>query len=291
MSAMVCTWAALLVGAGAGQPAEAPPGSAARAGDATVVPVEADSKSEADPDADLEPEPEPEARWFLAGRIDARLINLKSAVWFGYGDLVTYAIAAEAYAHVDTSNLSVGGGLRGQLYSVELRLHVRYALSFGSALLTPLESYDRFDLDASTGPGANYFAVDAMAKAVPKVGPGWLRLEASLTAALGIEEGWYVMEARTNAIIDPPWVWAVEVGYLLPVTADGSGLVGPNLEVVGIPGRDELVWRAGGRLRWDVYPGWQVRGMIMAPFSTPDNIGLEGGTQLELGVRYHWSAL
>ena len=56
-----------------------------------------------------------------------------------------------------------------------------------------------------------------------------------------------------------------------------------------LPGRGELIWRIGGRVRWKVYPGWQVRAMIMFPLKSPDNIGMDGGTNFEVGVRWNWS--
>ncbi len=68
--------------------------------------------------------------------------------------------------------------------------------------------------------------------------------------------------------------------------AVGVGVVG---EVVGNPGRDMTVFRAGVTLRINASPRLEIRGAWIPAISPRDSLGVQGGNFGLLGVRYMWS--
>jgi len=68
---------------------------------------------------------------------------------------------------------------------------------------------------------------------------------------------------------------------------------GPRVGVVGevlyLPGRDDVVLRAGVIASFAIDDHLEALGLLVVPVLSPDSIGIAGGDFAELGIRYRWA--
>jgi hypothetical protein len=225
---------------------------------------------------------------FAAGRVDLGTSSLRADLWLGLGEAHSDAFALELTPSLSEGGASVSLGTRLQLASLEARAGARYVFRFSDSWLASDVHFDEVEAESRRGERARYLAFDAAAKLEPMFGPGMLRLEVTATAIATQKSSQLVYEPSSRAIVAPPLVWTADAGYLLAVTSDASGRVGPVGELVGIPGRDAYLARAGLMLRWSVSDTLEVRGEWLVVFASPDDLGQHGGRPLEIAVRWRF---
>jgi hypothetical protein len=96
-----------------------------------------------------------------------------------------------------------------------------------------------------------------------------------------------VFEETLRVVVDPPLVWRGRAGYLFRFGSHDQHSMGPVVDVLHVPARDDAVTlRAGPVLRLTLSRHFDVRGSFVATVSSPDRLGLVGGDFTELGVRW-----
>ncbi len=226
-------------------------------------------------------------RPFAALTVDAGYLYLRPRGHVGYGLPYSSWLGLEANPLVGRGGWGGYGGARFAIPYVDLRIGVRYFAAFRRGFLDPKESESRLDLDSTANDAARYTTYEAELSSAFPLGPGDVLAMGSISAVRGVPTGSYVFEETLRVIVDPPWVWRVRGGYVLRLGAHGQHSVGPVIDVLAIPERDDSrTVRAGPVLRIQLSRHFDVRGSFVTTISSPDRLGLVGGDFTELGVRY-----
>lgn len=226
-------------------------------------------------------------RPFAALTLDAGYLYLRPRGHVGYGMPFNTWLGLEANPLVGRGGYGGYGGARFALPYVDLRVGARYFAAFRHAFLEPKESYSRLDLDSTANEAARYYTVEAELSAAYPVGPGDVLGMASISAVRGVPTGSYVFEETLRVVVDPPWVWRVRGGYVFRLGSRAQHSLGPVIDVLAIPDRDESrTIRVGPVMRMQLSRHFDVRGSFVTTLSSPDRLGLVGGDFTELGVRY-----
>lgn len=232
---------------------------------------------------------EGKSRPFLATRTDLGFLFLKPRASVGYGK--PHFIWAGGDFNPLVSGRSIGGYLGGRLAhpNADLRVGGRYLYSFNRSFLEPRDSYNHVTVESLEGPHASYLSWEAEFTYGIPIGFGSFFGEIAGTIVTAVDDGFYVFEDEINAVVAPPYVWRKRVGYSLAFgfrRAIRLGFVG---EVVGIPKRDALIYRAGAQLSLRMSPQFQVRMFAIPVVSSPDKLGAAGGDAFAIGIRYRWA--
>lgn len=226
-------------------------------------------------------------RVFAAFTLDAGYLYLRPRGHLGYGMPFNAWVGLEANPLVGQGGYGGYGGARFASPYVDARVGARYFAAFQHALLDPKASYDRLDLDATENAKARYSTIEAEVNFAIPVGPGDVLAMGSVSAVRGVPEGWYVFEETLRVVVDPPWVWRARGGYLFRFGARNQHSIGPVVDFLNIPNRDDSTSvRLGPVLRMQLSRHFDVRGSFVTTVSSPDRLGLVGGDFTELGVRY-----
>ena len=229
------------------------------------------------------------ARWFVAGRNDLGVLYVKPRIHFGYGQPHHIWGGIEVNPTVSFDAAGGDGGLLFDHPWIEIRGGVRYEFSFEHVLLPPRESYVQDDIELKTGPRSEYWTLDGEVELDLPFGPGDMRIEAHGLRILGIED-MYVFDERIDAVVAPPWALRVRAGFAVTVGEHLPTQVGPVGEGIWLPGRDEVVWRAGVITRMTLSHRLEVRGNFLLVVDSPDRLGLTGGEFAELSLRWRWAS-
>jgi hypothetical protein len=97
---------------------------------------------------------------------------------------------------------------------------------------------------------------------------------------------YYVFEEGLHAVMKPPYIWRGRLGYLLALSRNGAIRVGAAGEVIGLPGRDELVVRGGVLGSVSISAEVDVQVSLIPVLKSPDSLGIAGGDFGQLGIRY-----
>jgi hypothetical protein len=171
-----------------------------------------------------------------------------------------------------------------------MRVGVRGFYAFEHSYLAPTSSYERIDLETTSGGHASYLTYEGELTANAPLGPGEASLVGSLSSIRGVPEGMYVFEETLRVIAKPPLVWRLRGAYgLFPFPSLGRHTIAPVVDVLGVPGRDALIVRAGITLRVLLSRALEVRGTFVPTIASPDRIGLPGSDFTELGLRWRWA--
>ncbi len=226
-------------------------------------------------------------RPFAALTLDAGYLYLRPRGHIGYGMPFNTWLGIEANPLVGRGGYGGYGGARFALPYVDLRVGARWFAAFRHAFLEPKESYNRLDLDSTANEPARYYTVEAELSAAYPLGPGDILAMGSISAVRGVPAGSYVFEETLRVIVDPPWVWRVRGGYAFRIGSRSQHSIGPVVDVLAIPDRDDSrTVRFGPVLRIQLSRHFDVRGSFVTTLSSPDRLGLVGGDFTELGVRY-----
>lgn len=226
-------------------------------------------------------------RPFAAVLVDAGYLYLRPRGQLGYGMPFNMWAGIEANPILVAAGLGGYGGLRVAWQYVDLRVGVRYFAAFQHAFLIPQEKFDRLDLDRTDQRKARFTTIEAELNVAVPAGPGDILATASASDVEGVPEGSYVFEETLRVIVDPPFVWRGRGGYVFRFGARDSFSLGPVVDVLDVPRRDDsLTVRAGPVMRIQLSRHFDVRGSFVTTISSPDRLGLVGGDFTELGVRY-----
>ncbi len=108
---------------------------------------------------------------------------------------------------------------------------------------------------------------------------------------MGIPDGKYVFETNLRVIVAPPWVFRerIQVGFY-PVPGHRNVILGPVVDVLEVPKRDEILVRAGFAIRVILSRAFEMRGNFVPSVASRDNLGLVHSDFTELGLRYRWAS-
>lgn len=232
---------------------------------------------------------QPPDRRFVAGMLDTGFLYVRPRFSLGYGRPYHAWVGIDANPLFNSEGFGTYVGVRGALPWIDLRIGARYFHAYFRSFLEPQAHYERDDIENSAGPSARYLSYEAELSTHAPLGPGEVLGEAAVSAVTGADAGLYVYEETMRAVVKPPWVWRTRLGYLWPLNWAGAFRVGAAAEVVGIPGRDLRIWRAGGLARVRLYADLEARGTFISALSGPDHLGLVGGDSFLMSLRYRWA--
>jgi hypothetical protein len=184
---------------------------------------------------------------------------------------------------------SAGVDVRFVIPWFDVRAGARGFLAFTHTFLTPAAHYSTEDLDTATGPTAKCVTLEAELSGGIPAGPGSILSVVTASSVQGVPSGRFVHEETLRVITDPPAIYRARLGYALRLGSEGAARVGAVGEVLDLPGRRELVHRAGIVASFAIDDHLEAMGLLIIPVGGPDSIGIAGGDFGELGLRYRWA--
>lgn len=226
-------------------------------------------------------------RLFAAVTVDAGYLYLRPRAHFGYGTPFRTWFGLEANPLIGVGGYGTYGGLRFAIPYADFRVGARYFAAFERTFLDPKQSYNRLDLDATNHSRSRYATLEAELNVAIPIGPGNAIATGSISDVRGVPDGLAVFEETLRVIVFPPLVWRARGGYLFAFGSHGQHAVGPVVDVLDVPGRDDSkTVRLGPIMQLQLSRRFEVRGSFVATMVSPDRLGLVGGDFTELGVRY-----
>lgn len=226
-------------------------------------------------------------RTFAALTLDAGYLYLRPRVAVGHGKPFNRWVGVEANPIAANVGLGAYGGARFSLPWVDLRVGARYFSSFRRRYLEPQETIDRLEIDRTDARKAQYVTLESELTAAIPAGPGDVLALGSISYVVGVPRNEWVFEETLRVVVDPPFVWRGRLGYLLRFGSHDQHSMGPVVEILHVPARDDSrTVRAGPVLRLQLSRHFDIRGSFVVSVSSPDRLGLVGGDFTELGVRY-----
>jgi hypothetical protein len=232
---------------------------------------------------------QPPARLFLSTAIDVGVAYGRPRVSFGYGRPHRHWGGIDLNPILTTNALGAYGGMRYSSPIVDFRAGARYFYGLYRSYLPIQDSYTREDIDFRGGDQSQYFTLEAELTFSIPVGPGDIISETEGVRLSGVPDNRYVFEETRRVVAAEPWVWRQRLGYLIQMLEREQLRVGPIGEVVGIPEREALVWRAGIIVRFRLFDDLELRANFVPVVASPDNVGIAGGDFGEFGVRWRWA--
>ena len=228
-------------------------------------------------------------RPFAATTIDVGFLYLRPRLSLGYGRPFDLWAGIDVNPIATSTGLGAYGGVRLQTPWFDVRAGARGFFAFEHVFLAPKASYSTVDLDSTAGPPSRYVTLEADLSTGIPAGPGTVLLVLTASSVQGVTPGDYVYEETLRVIINPPAIYRARTGYAVRLGAEGAGRLGVVGEVLDLPGRDAVVYRAGVLASFTIDDHLEAVGMLVVPVVTPDSIGIAGGDFGELGLRYRWA--
>jgi hypothetical protein len=228
-------------------------------------------------------------RFFLATMLEAGYAYARPRFAFGYGLPYWRWIGLEAYPLVSLGGLGQYAGIGGAIPGLSFRAGGRYYFPFSRSFLEPKESFNRLDIDSLEGPTADYLALEAEVTATVPVPAGSLFAVLTGYYTLLVPEGFFQYEESLRTVMEPPYIWRARLGYLFAFMRDSALRVGPAADLIGLPGRDEFVVRAGVLASVAISAHLEAQASFIPVIVSPDTLGLAGGDFGQLGIRFRWA--
>jgi hypothetical protein len=232
---------------------------------------------------------EPTPRWFLSATLELGYAYARPRLAVGQGRPHWQWAGIEVLPIVSSEGAGAYGGLRGELPYFDARAGARYFAPFERSLLVKEDAYERLDIERADGPRSSYVAYEAELIANVPIPGGSLFGVATGLIVPNIRPGYHLYEDSLRVVMEPPFVWRGRLGYLFAFGPDDSIGLGPAAEVIGLPGRGELVWRAGPVAVAVISAALDVQATFLPVIVSPDSIGLAGADFGHLGVRWRWA--
>lgn len=230
-------------------------------------------------------------RPFLAMTLDVGWVYLRPRLSAGYGRPFDSWLGVDANPIIAGTGLGVYGGLRFALPRLDFRVGTRYFGAFNRAYLTPQESYERLDLNATVNAPSRVLTYEAELEGSLPVGPGDIVGLGSASYVANVPDGLYVFEETLRVVVDPPLLWRARAGYLFRFGVLQQHSIGIVADVLHVPRRhDSTTVRVGPVIRIVLSRHVDIRGSFVPTIMSPDNLGLAGGDFTELGFRYRWAS-
>ncbi|HJL44833.1 MAG TPA: hypothetical protein RMG45_03320, partial [Polyangiaceae bacterium LLY-WYZ-15_(1-7)] len=229
-------------------------------------------------------------RAFLGIAFDLGFIYLRPRLSVGWGKPFARWFGVDVNPIVSPRAAGGYGGLRVDVPHFNFRAGVRLGVSYNQSYLPKQHTYDTRDWAVRNGTDQRYFSWEAELTLDYPLGPGEITSETAVTYITGVEAGFNVYEEHIKVIVDPPWVWRTRLGYELRFGAEDTIRLGVVAELLGVPQRDLVSFRAGLTLRVRVTPQLEIRAAWIPPLYLRDNLGIRGGDFALLGLRYRWAS-
>jgi len=230
---------------------------------------------------------EGEPRPFAALTLDAGYLYLRPRGHFGYGMPFNTWLGLELNPLIGRGGYGGYAGMRFAIPFADLRIGARYFSTFQRSFLTPRLEYDRLNLDERINEKTKYVTLEAELNFAYPVGPGDIIAMGSFSYVGNVPDGFNVFEETLRVVVEPPLVWRARGGYLFRWGAHNQHSIGPVVDVLDVPKRDDSrTVRFGPVLRIQLSRHFDVRGSFVTTVYSPDKLGLVGGDFTELGVRY-----
>lgn len=228
-------------------------------------------------------------RPFLATTLELGIIYLRPKFAAGYGRPHWSWVGVEAYPSVGFGGLGYYTGLAAALPGFTLRGGTRYFYPHSRKLLEPQSHYTRTDIDLLAGPVGDYVAHELEATTAAALGPGSVfGVFTGIRTSL-VPEAYYLYEDSLKVVMAPPYAWRARAGYLLAFGQQGAIRLGAAAEVIGLPGRDEFVLRAGLLASVLISARLEAQVSMIPVLMSPDSLGVSGSDFGQLGIRYRWA--
>jgi hypothetical protein len=228
-------------------------------------------------------------RPFLAGSVEAGFPYLRPRFTAGYGRPFWSWLGVEAYPMLSLGGVGQYFGAAAGLPGLTLRTGGRYFFPIERSLLLPRDGFTRTDLDLGEGRRADYLAYEAEATATAALFNGSIFGVLTGYRVTRVPSGYYLFEESLRVVMKPPYVWRARLGYLLALSENGAIRVGAAGEVIGLPGREEFVVRAGLLGSVSISAELDVQVALIPVLASPDNLGIAGGDFGQLGIRYRFA--
>jgi hypothetical protein len=156
--------------------------------------------------------------------------------------------------------------------------------------LTVKDSYERLELETSSGENAKTLTCEAELDFSIPLGPGSLVARGSVSYVTGVSDDRAVFEEDAALDRAPTVVWRARGGYAFRFGAYHQHSIAIAADVLNVPKRDDpITLRLGPFMRFVLSRRVELRGSFVVRLVSPDNIGLVEGDFTELGVRYRWA--
>lgn len=225
-------------------------------------------------------------RPFLAGSVELGFPYVRPRFLAGYGRPFWSWLGVEAYPVLSLGGIGPYIGVSAGLPGFTVRAGGRYFYPFVRSLLPPQEHFSRTELELVDGPKGDYMAYEAEATATAPLFSGSVFGVLTGYRVSLVPPGYYVFEESLHAVMKPPYIFRARVGYLLALSRNGAIRVGGAAEVIGLPGRDEFLVRAGVISSVSISAQLEAQVSLIPVLVSPDRLGIAGGDFGQLGVRY-----
>lgn len=228
-------------------------------------------------------------RWFISYVLDAGIVYLRPQLAVGYGKPHWSWIGIEGYASASVNGGVEYAGLHAATTYVDARIGARYNFSVDQHFLVPQDEYNREDSELELGPMSRYLSLEAEITGSAPVAGGTLFAVATGYYITETPPGFYVFEDALRIIIDPPYVLRARLGYLASFGINNTLKIGVAGEVIGNPGREATVVRAGPVIGVSLTHHLEAVGALMVVAHSTDDLGLRGAEFGNIGFRYKWA--
>jgi hypothetical protein len=228
-------------------------------------------------------------RLFFSSILEAGYAYLKPRFALGYGLPYWRWIGLEAYPNVSLSGLGHYAGIGAAVPGLQFRAGGRYTYPFSRYLLVPDSSFSRTDIELRDGPRADYLSLEAELSGTVPVPAGSLFAVLTGYRTALVPDGYYLYEENLRQVMKPPYIWRARLGYLIAFGRDAGVRLGPAGDLIGLPGRDEFVVRAGVVASVAIDAHLEAQASLVPVIVSPDTLGLAGADFGQLGVRFRWA--
>jgi len=228
-------------------------------------------------------------RPFLGGSVEVGFPYFRPRFAAGYGRPFWSWLGVEAYPALSLGGLGQYFGAAAGVPGLTLRGGGRYFYPFSRSLLTPRAHFTRTDIESVDGPKGDYFALEGEVAATAPLFSGSVFGVLTGYRVSQVLPNYYVFEENLKVVMEPPYVWRARLGYLVALSRNGAIRVGGAGEIIGLPGREEFVIRAGLLASVSISAQLEAQVSLIPVLVSPDTLGLAGGDFGQLGVRYRFA--
>lgn len=227
--------------------------------------------------------------FFVSGRVDLGIYFFRPRVSLGYGKAHWRWIGIETNPIISGEGIGIYSGLRAALPFVDIRIGGRYRWTFQRSYLRPQYRFTREDIEDTSEERSTYLSWEAELTGGLPLWIGSLQTELGITAITGVPDEFFVYEETLRVVAKAPWVWRALFGYGIAFLKQSALRVALVAQLVGIPGRDEILIRAGLTARFRLSYNLELRGTFLPAVRSRDDLGLAGGDTYQIGLRYLWA--
>ena len=228
-------------------------------------------------------------RLFLAAILEGGYAYARPRFSAGYGQPYWRWLGIEAHPIISAGGLGHYLGLGGAIPGIAVRVGARYTYPFARDFLRPQNSYTRLDTERRETTRADYLALESEITATVPVAVGSAFAVLTGYRAELVPDGYFVLEENLRAVLKPPYIWRARLGYLATFGRDGSVRIGAASDLIGLPGRDEFVVRAGVLGSVLINARLEAQTSFIPVILSPDTLGLAGADFGQLGIRLRFA--